>query len=86
MSTQHVRPTSGARVVVVASTFSHEHGKNAGRECSHCGSMWTVQVDVNGNAHVWRNGVASDSSILDWTGNNVAIECCETTGSVGGET
>ena len=76
MSTQHVRPTAGPQVVVVASKFNHRQGHNQGRLCPVCGAVWTVDTDANENFHVWRDGQPSDSSILDWTGNNVAVECC----------
>jgi hypothetical protein len=76
MSVRHVRATDGAKVVVVLSDLYHREGKNQGRECQVCGARWTVQIDSNKDFHVWRNGVNVDSAILDWTGNNVVVECC----------
>jgi len=76
MSTIHVKPTTGASHILVASVHYHLHDRNVGRLCDHCGSRWTVAVDTNQNFHVWRNGVSEDPAILDWTGNNVAVECC----------
>ena len=76
MSTRHIRSTSGRKNVVVASKFAHLHGRNSGRQCSACGTNWTVEIDADENFYVWRNGQAEDDSILDWTGLNVAIECC----------
>ncbi len=76
MSTMQIRPTNGTCTVVAASEMYHRHGQNQGRQCDICGSVWTVQRDANDNFHVWRNGQAEDNAILDWTGNNVAIECC----------
>jgi hypothetical protein len=35
-----------------------------------------VEREPNGNFHAWRNGAPEDSAIVDWTGNNVAVECC----------
>jgi len=71
MKNNHVRATDGSRVVLVLSSFLHPEG----REC-HCGAKWTIYFDANG-CHVRRNGVQADSAILDWTGNNVAVECCQ---------
>ena len=76
MSIVHVRATRGRQHVLVASGLYHQHGRNAGRQCDHCGSLWTVEIDANENFHVWRNDASEDSAILDWTGNNVAVECC----------
>jgi hypothetical protein len=72
MSDHHVRATNGARVVVVLSTFLH----TGGRTCKLCNALWTAKIDANKEFHAWRNGVQADSAILDWTGNNVAVECC----------
>lgn len=77
MSTVQVRPTSGSRTVVAASELYHRQGQNQGRQCHLCGSVWTVERDANEDFHCWRNGVQEDQAILDWTGNNVAIECCD---------
>ena len=76
MSTVHVRPTRGPKHIVVASVHYHRHGRNVGRLCDHCGSLWTVEVGANEGFHIWHNGAPEDEAILDWTGNNVAIECC----------
>jgi hypothetical protein len=76
MSTVNVRPTNGSRTVVIASGRYHRQDINRGRECNHCGSLWTVDIDGNGSYQIWRNGVIENKSILDWTGGNVAIECC----------
>jgi hypothetical protein len=73
----HVRATDGARVVLVLSHLYHRKGQNIGRECPVCNVRWKVQIDDKKNFHVWRNEVQADSAILDWTGNNVAIECCQ---------
>jgi hypothetical protein len=54
----------------------HRHHRNEGRACDGCGARWTVQIDDNEQFHVWKNGVQVDSAILDWIGNNVAVECC----------
>jgi hypothetical protein len=75
MADHHVRGTDGARVVVVLSQHYHREGQNLGRHCT-CGARWTEDFDSDG-CHVWRNGVPADPAILDWTGNNVAVECCQ---------
>jgi len=71
------RATDGARFVLILSDFSHRKGRNEGRKCPVCNVPWTVQIDDNKNFHVWRDEVQTDSAILDWTGNNVAVECCQ---------
>ena len=76
MSTKHVRATDGARVVMVLSDHHHREGHNKGRKCQFCGALWTVKIDANKDFHVWRNKVQVDSEILDWDGNNVAVQCC----------
>ena len=77
MSEKHVRPTEGAKVVVVATELYHKHGKNIGRRCPVCGVRWAVKRDSNEDFHVWRNGEPADEAILDWVGNNVVVECCD---------
>jgi hypothetical protein len=77
MSTRHVRVTDGSRIVLAVSDVFHHQGLNQGRECPICRGQWTVQIDANQNFHVWRNGVPHDAAILDWTGNNVVVECCQ---------
>ncbi len=77
MSTRHVRSTEGARVVLAVSWLYHQEGRNEGRKCQLCDSVWTVQIDESGDCHVWRNALPMDSAILDWTGNNVVVECCK---------
>ena len=75
MSTQHVRRTGANKVVVTVSAHLHKPS-NKGRRCPICDAVWTAARDADNNLHVWRNGGPSDPSILDWTGNNVAVECC----------
>lgn len=76
MTTNNVRATNGRNHVLVANTMSHLHGRNQGRECPHCQVLWTVSTDEGGSFQIWRNGQSADDAILDWMGNNVAIECC----------
>jgi len=76
VSTKHIRATDGKRVVLAVSDMLHREGRNQGRVCQVCQARCTVQIDGE-NLHVWRNGVSMDSAILDWTGNNVVVECCE---------
>ena len=76
MSERHVRRASGNSVVVAATELYHRRGKNKGRRCGVCGSMWTVERDAAEDFHVWRGDTPCDSAILDWVGNNVVIECC----------
>ncbi|MFC1837010.1 hypothetical protein ACFL2Q_20205 [Thermodesulfobacteriota bacterium] len=76
MSERHIRPTNDNKVVVVATEMYHEYGVNRGRRCHKCNDLWTVQREANGDFHVYRNGQSEDEAILDWVGNNVAMECC----------
>jgi hypothetical protein len=76
MSTKHTRPTDGSRVVLALSDLFHREGKNRGRTCDICEGRWTVSVDDDESLHAWKDGTAKDSAILDWTGNNVVVECC----------
>jgi len=76
MSTQHVRPTDGAKVVLAVSDMLHREGRNQGRVCQICKARWTVKIESE-RLHVWRDGVPMDKAILDWTGNNAVVECCE---------
>ena len=77
MSTHHVRRPNESRVVLAVSDLYHYEGKNKGRVCQFCEKRWTIQIDGKGDVHVWRNGVAMDKAILDWTGNNAVVECCQ---------
>jgi hypothetical protein len=76
MSDRHVRATDGSRVVLVVTDRYHREGKNNGRICDLCGARWTALRESNGDFHVWRNGVPTDQAVLDWTGNNLVVECC----------
>jgi hypothetical protein len=75
MSTKHVRRTGSNKVVVTVSAHLHKPGTK-GRACGVCEAIWTAQRDGRGDLHVWKNNVPSDGAMLDWTGNNVAVECC----------
>jgi hypothetical protein len=68
LPTKQVRATDGSKVVLVLSNHLHRDGRNRGRLCK-CGALWTVQIGPR-SIHVWRNGVRTDESILDYTGNN----------------
>jgi hypothetical protein len=72
-----VRATNHENAIVnLASALQHHHAPNhQGRSCEQCQSSWTCLRD-NAGFHVWRNGEPEDDAILDWYGNNVAIECC----------
>jgi hypothetical protein len=76
MSTESVRPSSGIVYVVTVSAFLHGVNTLVARLCQRCGSEWRVQMDADGVPHVTRNGHLENTAILDWTGNNVAVECC----------
>lgn len=79
MSTKSVRLTSGTVRVIVLSGLLNEHGKRSGRTCAGCGATWTVARDpVTEDLHAWKNQVNADNALLDWTGNNAAVECCLT--------
>jgi hypothetical protein len=71
----HVRPVGG-KVVLVATEWYHKHGVHQGRQCDMCGARWTVLME-NGQFQVWRNNQPSNEAIIDYVGNNVAVECCE---------
>ena len=73
LPTKHIRATRGSRVVVVLSDFLHK----SGRECKCCRARWTILIDTRRRLHVWRNGVPMGKAILDRTGNNAAVECCQ---------
>jgi hypothetical protein len=73
LPTKHVRATRGSRVVVIVSARLHK----SGRDCARCGARWTVQIKKEEAVHAWRDGIPRDKAILDYTGNNVAVECCQ---------
>lgn len=77
MSTQHVRPPLASMVVLAVSGILYRHGRNQGRLCQLCNSLWTIDFDANEDPHVWRNGTQTDSAVLDWTGNNAVVECSQ---------
>jgi len=77
VSTKHVRATDGKKVVLAVSDMLHREGRNQGRVCQICKARWTVQVRDGEDLHVWRDGISMDSAILDWTGNNAVVECCD---------
>lgn len=73
MDATHVRATQGSRVVLVVSAHLHKKG----RKCRQCGARWTVKfTHKRPKVHVRRDGERMDSAILDYVGNNVAVECC----------
>ena len=76
MSTRHVRHASDFGTVIVLTDFAHRRNQNNGRPCPICGDVWTVEVDDVEDIHAFRNGESDDDAILDWIGNNVAVECC----------
>jgi hypothetical protein len=77
MPTKHVRPTPlGFHVLVVSERL---HGQRP-RTCDACGASWTV-VFTEGRPRVQKNGDEAQDAILDWAGNNVAVECCRAVGS-----
>lgn len=55
----------------------HRHGQNQGRECPKCGSAWTIEFYQEGTPYAWKGNDQAQHAILDWTGNNVAVQCCE---------
>jgi len=77
MSTQHVRPARASMAVLTVSGMLHRHGRNQGRLCQLCDSRWTIDFGSDEIPHVWRDGTQTDSAILDWTGNNAVVECCQ---------
>lgn len=75
---QHVKPARANWVIVTISEYLHEHlnPKKSPRICGVCGSAWTVRWNASGTPDVWKNNTPMNSAILDWVGNNVAVECC----------
>lgn len=73
MTDHFLRPTDGCKNVLVVSGV--RHGRSPGRTCPKCGSVWTVEVE-DSRVHVWRNGKAEPSALLDASGHNVAVDCC----------
>jgi hypothetical protein len=61
---------------VIVSSYLHK----SGRDCACCGARWIIRINKSGRPHAWRDGVRMDKAILDWTGNNVAVECCKERG------
>jgi hypothetical protein len=79
MSEYHKRATSpgGPKRVLVLSGFYHKMGENEGRKCE-CGAVWTVMFSPrSGEPHVWKNSQQHKQAVLDWSGNSVAVECCD---------
>jgi hypothetical protein len=70
-----IRGTRGSTVLVVSALL---HGREAGkvRECPHCHAKWSILWRGSQPPQVWKNDLESPSSVLDWAGNNAAIECC----------
>jgi hypothetical protein len=75
LPTKHVRATRGSRVVLIVSKWLHK----SGRECECCGARWTIRTNKRDSPHAWRDGARMDKAILDYTGNNIAVECCRKT-------
>lgn len=75
-STHFQRRTRQARtaVLVVSSFLNKRDG--AARECPECKAKWTAGLDSEGTPHVWKDGIEEQRAVLDWSGNNVAVECC----------
>ena len=74
MPQRYVRATHSSRIVLVISSYLHRIGE--GRRCAVCETKWTARRDNRGLMHAWRDGVPLDSAILDYSGNNVVVECC----------
>lgn len=70
-----LRGTTGSTVLVV-SAMLHDRETGKVRECPHCHARWSILWRRNEPPQVWRNGEESPSSLLDWVGNNAAVECC----------
>jgi hypothetical protein len=83
MSTRFVRRSEAAStaVLVVSGFINRRDGK--ARECPHCSAKWSAELDTEGEPHVWKDGQEAQHSVLDWHGNNVAIECCKPTDAAG---
>lgn len=77
VSTKHVRATTGLNVLVVSGFY---HKGDTGRRCEDCGSLWTVEFGDDGEPRVRRNGEEASAAVLDCSGNNVAVQCCQASG------
>jgi hypothetical protein len=72
---KHLRPTAdgpGSHVLVLT-TFPR---RNDGQRCEVCGSVWTIEKPADAPPIVRRNGEEEPAALLNWTGNNAAVECC----------
>jgi hypothetical protein len=70
------RGTRSCTVLVLSGMF-HVRGKNVGRRCPNCGEHWTVEQVAGEPPRVWRGEAECPEALLDWVGNNAAIECCQ---------
>jgi hypothetical protein len=70
---KQLRATHGSRFIVIVS----EHLHKSGRDCAHCGALWEIEFTERGDVHAWRDSKRMDQAILDYVGNNVAVECCQ---------
>jgi hypothetical protein len=76
MSTRFIRRTRPtATAVLVISAFLNKR-EGTPRECPQCKTKWTAELDSEGMPHVRKDGAEEQRAVLDWYGNNVAVECC----------
>ena len=73
------RGTASATVLVVSGML-HARGKNQGRICPMCGARWTMEYQSQSPPRVFRDDKECPEDLLDWVGNNAAIECCSSRG------
>jgi hypothetical protein len=62
--------------IFVVSFFLNPNPSRA-RKCPSCPATWTCEHDNNDESyHVRKDGQLADDAVLDWNGNNAAVECC----------
>ncbi len=77
-----IRGTRGFTILVVSAML---HAREAGktRECHRCHAKWSMDYRSGERPRVWKDDKEAPEALLDWVGNNVAVECCIWTGDAG---
>jgi hypothetical protein len=70
-----VRGTRGSTILVISGLL-HDRGKQKARACPHCGAQWSMAYSSGEAPRIWKNGEETPHAVLDWVGNNAAVECC----------
>ena len=75
MAEETLRGSSGSTVLVL-SDLLHGHARQKKRICPHCQSEWSMEHRKDERPRIWRNASEVPDTLLDWVGNNAAVECC----------